>query len=85
MAATDNKDATMLGRFGKDAGSLVGVEIAPDSVRIVQLQRRNRRCRVLASVQEPFESPAGGDWAAEPGAVAASGSAGSRWHCRATR
>lgn len=47
MAATDNKDATMLGRFGKDAGSLVGVEIAPDSVRIVQLQRRNRRCRVL--------------------------------------
>ncbi|QNT40844.1 MULTISPECIES: type IV pilus biogenesis protein PilM [Pseudomonas] len=61
----------MLGRFGKDAGSLVGVEIAPDSVRIVQLQRRNRRCRVLASVQEPFESLAGSDWAAEPGAVAA--------------
>ena len=51
----------MLGRFGKDAGSLLGVEIAPDSVRIVQLQRRNRRCRVLASVQEPFESPAGSD------------------------
>lgn len=48
MAATDNKDATMLGRFGKDAGSLVGVEIAPDTIRIVQLQRRNRRCRVLA-------------------------------------
>lgn len=61
----------MLGRFGKDTGSLVGVEIAPDSVRIVQLQRRNRRYRVLASVQEPFESPAGSDWAAEPGAVAA--------------
>ncbi|MBF8670016.1 pilus assembly protein PilM [Pseudomonas putida] len=61
----------MLGRFGKDAGSLVGVEIAPDSVRIVQLQRRNRRYRVLASVQEPFESPPGSDWAAEPGAVAA--------------
>jgi len=61
----------MLGRFGKDAGSLLGVEIAPDSVRIVQLQRRNRRCRVLASVQEPFESPAGSDWVAEPGAVAA--------------
>jgi type IV pilus assembly protein PilM len=37
----------------------------------VQLQRRNRRCRVLASVQEPFESLAGSDWAAEPGAVAA--------------
>lgn len=61
----------MLGRFGKDAGSLVGVEIAPDTVRMVQLQRRNRRYRVLASVQEPFESPAGSDWAAEPDAVAA--------------
>ncbi|WP_144175479.1 type IV pilus biogenesis protein PilM [Pseudomonas sp. Kh13] len=61
----------MLGRFGKDAGSLVGVEITPDTVRMVQLQRRNRCCRVLASVQEPFESPAGGDWAADPAAVAA--------------
>ncbi|WGV22289.1 pilus assembly protein PilM [Pseudomonas putida] len=61
----------MLGRFGKDAGSLVGLEIAPDNVRMVQLQRRNRRCRVLAAVQEPFESPAGSDWAAEPAAVVA--------------
>ena len=61
----------MLGRFGKDAGSLVGVEIAPDTVRLVQLQRRGRRWRLLASVQEPFEAPAGSDWAAEPAAVAA--------------
>lgn len=51
----------MLGRFGKDASSLVGVEIAPDAVRVVQLQRRNRRCRVLASAQEPFELLAGKD------------------------
>ncbi len=61
----------MLGRFGKDAGSLVGVEIAPDTVRMVQLQRHNRRCRVLVSLQEPFESPAGSDWVAEPAAVVA--------------
>ena len=61
----------MLGRFGKDAGSLVGVEIAPDAVRIVQLQRRNRRCRVLGSAQEPFEPPAGNDWVNEPALVAA--------------
>lgn len=70
-AATRSKEAAMLGRFGKDAGSLVGVEIAPDAVRVVQLQRRSRRCRVLASAQEPFESAAGKDWTAEPAAVVA--------------
>ncbi|KIY39330.1 type IV pili biogenesis protein PilM [Pseudomonas sp. 10-1B] len=61
----------MLGRFGKDAGSLVGVEIAPDAVRVLQLQRRNQRCRVVAWAQEPFEPPAGKDWAAEPAVVVA--------------
>ncbi|BAW26175.1 MULTISPECIES: pilus assembly protein PilM [Pseudomonas] len=61
----------MLGRFGKDASSIVGVEIAPDAVRVVQLQRRSRRYRVLASAQEPFESAAGKDWVAEPDAVVA--------------
>ncbi len=61
----------MLGRFGKDAGSLVGVEIAPDAVRILQLQRRNRRCRVVAWAQEPFEPPAGNDWVAQPALVVA--------------
>lgn len=61
----------MLGRFGKDAGSLVGVDITPDAVRVVQLQRRNRRCRVVAWAQEPYESQAGSGWTAEPAAVAA--------------
>ncbi|MDM3887418.1 pilus assembly protein PilM [Pseudomonas sp. BCRC 81390] len=61
----------MLGRFGKDAGSLVGVEIAPDSVRVVQLQRRGRRYRVHASAQEPFELSLGKDWLAEPATVVA--------------
>ncbi|WEK31331.1 MAG: pilus assembly protein PilM [Candidatus Pseudomonas phytovorans] len=61
----------MLGRFGKDASSLVGVEIAPDAVRVVQLQRRGRRCQVVASAQEPFESAAGKAWVEEPAAVVA--------------
>ncbi|WP_410481134.1 type IV pilus biogenesis protein PilM [Pseudomonas plecoglossicida] len=61
----------MLGRFGKDVGSLVGVEIAPDAVRIVQLQRRNRRCGVVAWAQERFELTPGCDWAVEPAVVAA--------------
>ncbi|MFV3287516.1 type IV pilus biogenesis protein PilM [Pseudomonas sp. NY11955] len=61
----------MLGRFGKDAGSLVGVEIAPDAVRMLQLQQRNRRWRVVGSAQETFRPPLGDEWAAEPGVVAA--------------
>lgn len=61
----------MFGRFGKDAGSLVGVEIAPDAVRILQLQQRNRRCRVMGAAQEPFQPPLGDDWAAAPGVVVA--------------
>lgn len=61
----------MIGRFGKDAGSLLGVEIAPDTVRIVQLQQRNRRWRVLGWAQEPVESPAGNDWVAQPKPVVA--------------
>ena len=51
-AATDSKGVAMFGRFGKDAGSLVGVEITPDAVRIMQLQQRNRRWRVMGSAQE---------------------------------
>ncbi|MBV4489451.1 type IV pilus biogenesis protein PilM [Pseudomonas oryzicola] len=61
----------MLGRFGKDAGSLVGVEIAPDTVRIVQLQRHHGRHRVHVSVQESFVTPVGQDWLADPAEVVA--------------
>ena len=46
----------MLGRFGKDAGSLLGVEIASDSVRIIQLQGCRRRHRVAACISEPLSS-----------------------------
>ncbi|MBK4993893.1 pilus assembly protein PilM [Pseudomonas sp. S37] len=61
----------MLGRFGMDASSLVGVEIAPDAIRLVQLQQRRRRWRVMGSAQEPLPLEVGNDWAAEPGQVAA--------------
>ncbi|WP_447869237.1 type IV pilus biogenesis protein PilM [Pseudomonas putida] len=61
----------MFGRFGKDAGSLVGVEITPDAVRIMQLQQRNRRWRVMGSAQELFQAPLADDWAEAPGEVVA--------------
>ena len=56
----------MLGRFGMDAGSLMGVEIASDSVRVVQLRQRNGRCQVAAWAHEPYEPYSGGDWASDP-------------------
>ena len=61
----------MLGRFGMDAGSLLGVEIAPDSVRIVQLQRRKGRCQVAAWAHEPYEPYSGADWATDPARLVA--------------
>jgi type IV pilus assembly protein PilM len=47
----------MLGRFGRDAGSLLGVEIASDSIRMLQLQRRRGRCKVVGWAREYFETP----------------------------
>jgi type IV pilus assembly protein PilM len=49
----------MLGRFGKDASSLLGVEIASDSIRIAQLRRHRGRYKPLVWVVEPF-SPGNG-------------------------
>ncbi|MBC3422627.1 pilus assembly protein PilM [Pseudomonas sp. RW3S2] len=45
----------MLGRFGRDAGSVLGVEIASDSVRIVELQRRRGRHELTAWAVEPIQ------------------------------
>lgn len=59
----------MLGRFGRDAGSLLGVEIASGSVRILQLQRRQGGHAVCAWAVEPFEAPPG-HWSAHPDVVA---------------
>lgn len=47
----------MLGRFGKDAGSLLGVEIASDSIRMLQVRRQRGRCRVVGWVREPIDPP----------------------------
>lgn len=59
----------MFGRFGKDAGSLLGVEITSDSVRMLQLQRRRGRCRVAGWVVEPLEPAPGGDGLSDPGQI----------------
>ncbi|MCO7513223.1 pilus assembly protein PilM [Pseudomonas guariconensis] len=56
----------MLGRFGRDAGSLLGVEIASDSVRILQLHRRRGRRVVAAWALEPFDTPWRGDASQDP-------------------
>lgn len=72
----------MLGRFGRDAGSLLGVEIASDSVRILQLQGRHGRRSVGAWALEPFESPEGG-WATRPDVVA--GALRRAWHRSGSR
>lgn len=61
----------MLGRIGKDAGSLLGVEIAADSVRLVQLRRRKGRCERLAWEVERFEPAGTADWWQVPDRVVA--------------
>ncbi|MDF9617313.1 pilus assembly protein PilM [Pseudomonas entomophila] len=44
----------MLGRFGRDAGSLLGVEIASDTIRMLQLRRQRGRWRVATWACEPI-------------------------------
>lgn len=62
----------MLGRFGMDAGSLLGLEIAPDSIRLIQLQRRRGQCRVTAWALEPLVADTLRDgWMNDPGPVVA--------------
>lgn len=47
----------MLGRFGKGAGSLLGVEIASDSIRMLQVRRQRGRCRVVGWALESIDPP----------------------------
>lgn len=44
----------MLGRFGKDAGSLLGIEITPPFIRLVQLRRRRGVYQLTAWALEPL-------------------------------
>ncbi|MFS0825458.1 type IV pilus biogenesis protein PilM [Pseudomonas phoenicis] len=48
----------MLGRIGRDASSPLAVQIAHDSIRILQLSRHRGRPRVSAWALEPLERPA---------------------------
>ena len=59
----------MLGRMGKDAGSLQGVEIASDSIRMLQVRRRKGRYEQVAWALERFEPIAAGDWWQSPDRV----------------
>jgi len=61
----------MLGRMGKDAGSLLGVEIASDSVRVLQLRRLKGRYERVAWALERFEPFTAGDWWQAPDRVLA--------------
>lgn len=62
----------MLGRFGRDAGSLLGLEIASDSIRLLQLHRRRGRCGVAAWALEPLAGDAVRDgWIRDPEPVIA--------------
>lgn len=77
----------MLGRLGRDAGSLLGLEIAPDSIRLLQLQRRRGQCRVTAWALEPLASETLRDgWISDPApVVAALRKAHQRAGCRQRR
>ncbi|MGH8380482.1 type IV pilus biogenesis protein PilM [Pseudomonas sp.] len=62
----------MLGRLGKDAGSLLGVEITPPFIRLVQLQRYRGRCSVKAWALEPLPATAmHNGWIGDPEQVGA--------------
>ncbi|MFJ4065530.1 type IV pilus biogenesis protein PilM [Pseudomonas sp. NPDC089996] len=56
----------MLGRFGKDASSLLGVEIASDSIRIAQLRRHRGRYEQLAWAFQALEPFAPGNGRQDP-------------------
>ncbi|MFJ1338912.1 type IV pilus biogenesis protein PilM [Pseudomonas caricapapayae] len=57
----------MLGRLGRDAGSLLGLEINPPFIRLVRLQRSRGRCRVLAWALEPLPAAAmDNGWIGDP-------------------
>lgn len=55
----------MLGRFGRGTGSLLGVEITSDAIRMLHLRRQRGGCRVMGWAQERLGaapgSPLGGD------------------------
>ncbi|MDD2048039.1 type IV pilus biogenesis protein PilM [Pseudomonas putida] len=62
----------MLGRLGKDAGSLLGIEITPPFIRLVRLHRHRGRYHVQAWALEPLPATAmHNGWIADPEQVGA--------------
>ncbi|WP_313458032.1 type IV pilus biogenesis protein PilM [Pseudomonas sp.] len=61
----------MLGRYGRDASSLLGIEIASGCVRIAQVRRHKGRYEKMAWVQQAFGPPSAGDSLREPDRVVA--------------
>ncbi|PSS56714.1 type IV pilus biogenesis protein PilM [Pseudomonas sp. BBP2017] len=62
----------MFGRLGKDAGSLLGVEITPPFIRLVRLHRHRGRYSVQAWALEPLPAAAmRNGWIADPEQVGA--------------
>ncbi|MBH3429490.1 type IV pilus biogenesis protein PilM [Pseudomonas alkylphenolica] len=62
----------MLGRFGRDAGSLLGVEFTPPFIRLVQLRRQRGRYSVVAWALEPLsEAVMHNGWIGDPEQVGA--------------
>ncbi|MNE17211.1 Competence protein A [compost metagenome] len=62
----------MLGRLGKDAGSLLGIEITPPFIRLVRLRRHRGRYSVQAWALEPLPATAmHNGWIADPEQVGA--------------
>lgn len=62
----------MFGRLGKDAGSLLGVEITPPFIRLVRLRQHRRRYSVQAWALEPLPATAmHNGWIADPEQVGA--------------
>ncbi|AUY35291.1 pilus assembly protein PilM [Pseudomonas soli] len=49
----------MLGRFGRDTGSLLGVEITSDAIRMLHLRRQRGGCRVVGWAHERLGAASG--------------------------
>ena len=50
----------MLGRLGRDAGSLLGVEITANAIRMLQVRRHRGRCQVTGWACQALAAPGGG-------------------------
>ncbi|QXH56309.1 type IV pilus biogenesis protein PilM [Pseudomonas maumuensis] len=71
----------MLGRFGRDAGSLLGVEITSDSIRMLHLHRQPGG-RVAGWANERIGVAPGRSWLCDPGERLVAGLRQAHTRCR---